>query len=110
MNTGHLYKYIGTYDERMDCLYPGYLMYPEVPIYEIRQDEDYFLPLLAKHFIKVDEPQEGDLLVFKFRKGFHFGVYNEYGKFFHCCKRFKLRLSRLQTYQKSLKGIYRWRQ
>lgn len=103
-----LYKHIGSYNEQLDCLYPVYLLYPEIPKYKLVQDENYFQPLIEKYFCKTAESKEGDLLVFKFQNKFHFGIYNGCGKFFHCCKKFKLRLSRMKLYQKSLKGIYRW--
>ncbi len=105
-----LFQNIGSYSDKLDCLYPIYLLHPEIPQYELIQDENYFLPLVKKHFIQVNEPQKGDLLVFKFAVGFHFGIYAGNRKFFHCCKRHKLRISRLSGYQNLLKGIYRWSQ
>jgi cell wall-associated NlpC family hydrolase len=102
-----LYKKIGTYDEKLDCLYTGYLVYPDIPIYEIKQDKDYFIPLIEKHFFKVDDLKKGDLLILQFYNGFHFGIYAENDKFFHCCSKHKLRLSELRKYKKNLVGIYR---
>jgi cell wall-associated NlpC family hydrolase len=103
-----LYDRIGGYDEKYDCLYPVYLLYPEIPLYERIQDENYFSPLIDRHFSLVKEPQKGDMLVFKFFNGYHFGVYAGGKQFFHCCEKFGLRISRLSGYRKFLKGIYRW--
>lgn len=109
MNVGVIHDYIGTYSEKLDCLYPVYLVYQEIPHYNIVNDPAYFQPLIEKHFIPAaDEPQEGDLLVFKLLNGYHFGIYVGDGRFAHCCKKYKLRISRLSMFEKYLKGVYRW--
>ena len=110
MNFNNLYSHIGSYDEKLDCLYPVYLLHPEIPKYKIIQDEAYFKPIIKKHFKQVNskEPQKGDLLVFKLFNGFHFGIYAGNNDFFHCCKKHKLRVSKLSIYNKFLKDIYRW--
>lgn len=108
MNINILYKNIGTIDETLDCLYPVYLLYPQIPEYEIIYDENYFTPLIKRHFCETEELKTGDLLVFRLPNNFHFGIYAGDGQFFHCCKRHKLRISRLSGYIKFLRGSYRW--
>jgi len=108
MNLDILFKNIGKIDEKLDCLYPMYLLYPQIPKYKLIQDEKYFKPLINKHFYKTDSPEKGDLLLFRLFNGFHFGIYAEDGKFFHCCKKHKLRLTNLSGYKKFLEGCYKW--
>ncbi len=108
MNLSILFEKIGSYNEKLDCLYPIYLLFPEIPEYRLVQDEAYFKPLIKKYFTEVNELKKGDLLVFKFLNGFHFGIYEEKGNFFHCCKRHRLRISGLSGYKTFLKDIYRW--
>lgn len=108
MDLNNLYKKIGSYDANYDCLYPVYLLYPNIPDYEHIQDEKYIKSLIHRHFSLVKEAQTGDMLLFIFSNGFHFGVYAGTEKFFHCCEKFGLRISRLSGYSKYLKGIYRW--
>ncbi len=107
MNLNILYKHIGTTDEKLDCLYPIYLLYPQIPRYEIIYDEEYFMPLVKKHFAGTKKPEPGDLLIFKMLNNYHFGIYAGEGKFFHCCKKHKLRVSRLGGYGRFLRGCYR---
>jgi len=102
-----LFENIGSYDAELDCLYPVYLAYPEIPKHEIVQDEAYIMPLLLKYFDRVEDLQKGDLLLFEFFDGFHFGVYAGVNQFFHCCKNHKLRISRLSVYSKYQKGGFR---
>jgi len=108
MNINILYNHIGTIDETLDCLYPIYLLYPQIPRYELIHDEEYFIPLVNKHFKEIQELITGDLLFFKLPNDYHFGVYAGGGNFFHCCKKHKLRISRLSGYKKFLRGSYRW--
>ncbi len=108
MNLEVLLKNIGNYSQKLDCLYPVYLLYPKIPEYQLIQDEKYFQPLIKKHFKKTKNLQTGNLLVFKFANGYHFGIYAGNGSFFHCCKKHKLRISRLSGYRNFLKDIYRW--
>ena len=108
MNINILFQNIGSVDEKLDCLYPVYLLYPEIPKYELIHDEEYFTPLIKKHFREIEELSTGDLLVFKMFNNFHFGIYAGKGTFFHCCKKHKLRVSRLSGYKKYLKGCYKW--
>ena len=110
MNLDNLYKHTGGYEENLDCLYPVYLLYPEIPKYKLIQNESYFRPLIEKYFhpVSLKNIQKGDLLLFKMFNGFHFGIYAGHDKFFHCCKTHKLRLSRLSGYKKFLKDTYRW--
>ncbi len=108
MDLNILYKNIGTIDETLDCTYPVYLLYPQIPRYELIHDEEYFIPLVKKHFKETYELNTGDLIVFKLPNDYHFGIYAGEGKFFHCCRRHKLRVSRLSGYRKYLRGCYRW--
>ncbi|HSA06138.1 MAG TPA: NlpC/P60 family protein [Candidatus Gastranaerophilales bacterium] len=108
MNISILCQNIGGYDEKLDCLYTVYLLYPEIPSYNLIQDENYFVPLINKYFIEIQTPEQGDLLLFKLFNGFHFGIYAGDDKFFHCCKKHKLRLTNLSAYKKFLKGVYKW--
>ncbi|OGI00480.1 MAG: hypothetical protein A2Y25_12075 [Candidatus Melainabacteria bacterium GWF2_37_15] len=108
MNINILFQNIGSIDEKLDCLYPVYLLYPEIPKYEFIYDEEYFTPLIKRHFREIEEFNAGDLLVFKLLNSFHFGIYAGNGNFFHCCKKHKLRISRLSGYKKYLKGCYKW--
>lgn len=86
-----------------------YLLYPEIPRYELIQDKEYFFPLIKKHFDGVDKLEMGELLLFKVFNGYHFGVYAGNGEFFHCCRHHKLRISKLSGYKKFLLGIYKRR-
>lgn len=108
MNLDILSENIGGYCKKLDCLYPVYLLYPKIPYYRLIQSEAYFKPLIEKHFNRVHKLQKGDMLVFRFANGFHFGIYAGNEEFFHCCNTFKLRISRLSGYKKFLRGIYRW--
>lgn len=101
-----LYQKVGTIDEALDCLYPVYLLYPDIPKYRIIYDENYFNPLIKKHFEETQEIKAGDLIVFRLLNNYHFGIYAGNGEFFHCCKRHKLRVSRLAGYRKLLIGCY----
>ncbi len=108
MNIDILYKNIGAIDEKLDCLFPAYLVYPDVPKYELIHEKNYILTSLEKHFKKIDEIDllAGDLILFQFFDMFHFGVYAEDKKFFHCCKKHKLRLGNLERYRRYIKGFY----
>jgi hypothetical protein len=110
MNLDVLQNKIGTIDEQLDCLYPVYLLYPEVPRYEIYHDIVYFKPIVEQYCkqISQDELKNGDIVVLRFFNGFHFTIYQEVDQIFHCCKTFKLRISNLNKYRKFIVGCYRW--
>lgn len=108
MNLENLYTSIGSYDPNLDCLLPVYILYPQIPRYELIYNEEYFIPLVKKHFKETNELNAGDLLIFKLPNSFHFGIYACDGEFFHCCKKHKLRVSRLSGYRKYLIGQYRY--
>lgn len=108
MNLNKLFDSIGTIDAELDCLYPVYLLYPEIPRYRIIYDEKYFMPLVKKHFEETKDIEAGDLLLFLIFNSFHFGIYAGDNKFFHCCKNHKLRISRFSGYKGFLKGVYKF--
>jgi hypothetical protein len=109
MNLDVLKNNIGTINERQDCLYPVYLLYPDLNEYEVIQDEDYFNPIILQNFspISIEELKDGDLIVLKFFNGYHFAIYKEKNQIYHCCAKFKLRISSLEKYQKNIIGCYR---
>ncbi len=110
MNLNILFQKLGSIDEKLDCLYPIYLLYPKIPKYKLIQDEEYIKTLVNKHFteISITDVQKGNLLIFKFFNGFHFGIYAGNNKFFHCCNKHKLRLTNLSAYKKFLRGTFKW--
>lgn len=105
-------KNIGNYDEKLDCLLPVYLIYPNIKKYKIINDFNYFIPKVLEYFAEVDSYKmiKGDLIVFKFPNGYHFGVHAGNNKFYHCCKNHKLRVTKMNYYSKYIMGVFRWRQ
>lgn len=109
MNLDNLYKNIGRANLILDCLYPIYLLYPDLPIYEINHDPKYVYNSIHKHFKEIlnENLQDGDLILFEFENGFHFGIYCKPNKFFHYLANHKLRLTRFTHYKKYVKGYFR---
>lgn len=95
----------------MGCLSPMFLLHSNLPKFEFINDENYFMPIIAKYCQVVDflEIQEGDLLMLKIRNDYHFGVFKSPNLMYHCTKNSKLRLSKIDIYQKYAQEVYRLR-
>jgi len=107
MNLDILHKHIGKSNKELDCLFPIYLLYPELPKYDINQDKTYVYESILKHCNKVDNLRLGDLILFKFLNGYHFGIYAGKGNFFHYLRHGNLRLTNLRRYIKYIEGYFR---
>jgi hypothetical protein len=98
----NLYDYIGVKQDsdKLDCLTPVYLMYPDLPKYRYNLDFDYIIKCFKKNFIEVKDPQINDVIIIGNLKkqALHFGVYAGSNKFFHCCNGHGLRVSNLSFY------------
>ncbi len=100
------------YDEiTMGCVNPVYLLFPDIPVYEFKIDEKYFLPLVKKHFdeIKDETLEDGDLLILKVSDDWHFGIFKKPNLIYHCTEKSKLRLSRLDFYKKYIVKKFRYK-
>ena len=89
-------------EQTMGCMYPAYLLRPDVPEYDFNLDIDYFLPLVKKHCKEIDirTIESGDLVMIKIRSDYHFGIFKEPNMIYHCTQNSKLRLSRIDIYKK----------
>lgn len=114
MNLSILDKNIGkNYDEAtMGCLSPIFLLHPELPKYKFDLDEKYFLPIIEKHTEEIppNERKQGDLLMIKVRNDYHFGIFKEPDMIYHCTKNSKLRLSKVDFYERYVVGVFRLKQ
>jgi hypothetical protein len=113
MNLDNLYKNIGKeYTENLlGCVMPIYLLYPEIPKYEYKDDTEYFLPLVKKHFSEItkNDLKEGDLIILNTKKCNHFCIFAGKNKFFHCTEASKLQISKLDRYLNYVKYYFKYK-
>lgn len=106
-----LYQNVGKEfsQEMLGCVMPLYLLYPDIPLYEYIENPEYFLPLVSQHFVEISKGdlQAGDLVILNKNDTWHFCIYANNGKVFHCTKAHSLRLSRLSSYLKFEERYYR---
>jgi len=109
VNIDILYTKIGTKDndDKLDCLYPIYLVYPNLPRYGLNHDPDYVYSNILKHFKPVKTFKAGDLILFKFKNKYHFGIYTKNNIFCHFLSKGNLRLTNINKYKKYINGVYR---
>jgi hypothetical protein len=113
MNLDALYKNVGMEytEDLLGCVMPIYLLYSHIPKYEYKDDPNYFLPLIKKHFFEISKENltEGDLIILNTKKGHHFCIYAGNDRLFHCTEKAKLQISRLQRYLDFSKYFFRIR-
>lgn len=95
----------------LGCVMPLYILYPDIPLYEYIEDPEYFLPLVAQHFIEIEKEdlKEGDLIILSKKKYNHFCIYAGSDKIFHCTKAHSLQVSRLSSYSRFKERFYRYK-
>lgn len=108
-----LYQNIGKEytEDLLGCAMPVYLLYPEIPKYEYKNDPEYFMPLVQKHFDEVpkEELAEGDLIILNVKRSHHFCIYAGKSMIFHCTKDKSFRLSKIDKYLKYVENCYRYK-
>jgi cell wall-associated NlpC family hydrolase len=100
-----LWKSVGrAYDVEQACVMPIYIMWPDMPRFEVVDEPGYIWDIINKYCDRVPEKdlKAGDLLVFDFGDKRHFGIYAGRDKFFHVSLSHKLRVSPLRRYRKWL--------
>jgi hypothetical protein len=98
----------GTY---LNCLYPLYVAYPDLPRYKMPKGNafEFALKKFQEHLKKIDpkDIQKGDIVIFyKLQRTLHVGIYVGNDKVIHCGLE-RVELLRLKTVKHLIQWVYR---
>ena len=91
----------GTYQ---GCFYPLQFLYPELPKYNLPENENQFefgMQKIKEHCkpVHLANLETGDIIALNFKGVLHIAIYFEYGKIIHVFKNHTLEIGRLKMFK-----------